>query len=217
MPPPPLQVSLHSTASYFDMPPTDIVPPRSPTVLRPASMSFSGSTMSDSSSSSHDSYGYQRDAEFYATTRDAQLQSSGYQHGRAPSSRPQANRSFSTFEAGLPSLTNTPSSSIGTAASWSSYRALPARHDPSAGHYPRKSIDLVIPVIPTTAPSSPVQHVNESSLKSSASTITSFRVAEAEDMSFARQNGNYRHEGQTSSSLKQLLNRSPAHTGSRQH
>jgi hypothetical protein len=115
---------------------------------------------------------------------------------------PRTNRSSTTFEHGLPSLSNTPTSSVGTAASWSSYRPLPPRHDPSTGHFPTKRVDLVIPTYPTTAPSSPTQLA---SLKSSASTMTSFRCAEAGDVSFDRRRASLRVGNLTSSSLKELL------------
>ena len=197
MPTPPIQTSFVSTGSYFDVPPADIVPQRSPTVLRPASLTFSDSTTSEIGSPNPDSH-MSEEARCFA-----QFQSNGYGSELVSSRRPPTNRTSAVFEGGLPSLTNTPSSSVGTAASWSSYRPLPPRHDPSTGHFPKKSIDLVTPTFPTTVPPSPTQFVN--SVKSSASTMTSFRCAEAGDVSFDRRRTSWRSGSQTSSSLKELL------------
>ena len=202
MPTPPVQTSMPSASSYFDSRPADIVPQRSPTVVRPVSLSFS-----DATSPPPDShvFGGGRDSEFTGY--------SGHDSELASSRKPRMNRSSTASEYGLPSLSNTPSSSIGTAASWSSYRPLPPRHDPSTGHFPTKSLDLVIPTFPTTAPSSPSQTMKDSSLKSSASTMTSFRVAEAVDVSFDRRRASRRSGDQTSDSLKQLLSQDARKAG----
>ena len=195
MPTPPIQTAFASTG-YFDMPPADIVPQRSPTVLRPASLTFSDLTASDTDSPNRDSH-MSEGARYFA-----QFESTGHGSELVSSRRPRTNRSSTAYEGGLPSLTNTPSSSVGTAASWTSYRPLPPRHDPSTGHFPKKSIDLVTPIFPT----SPTQFAKEASLKSSASTVTSFRCAEAGDVSFDRRRS-WRSGTQMSSSLKEMLSR----------
>ena len=191
--------AIPSAPSYFDMPSNDIVPQRSPTVLRPVSLTFSDLTLSDSGSPTQECDerdGY-RDSE--AARYLAQFHSSSYVSDLGASRRPRTNRASTGFESGLPSLTNTPASSVGTAASMASYRPLPPRHDP-LGHFPAKSDDLVMPAYPITAPSSPAQLKKDSSLKSSASTLTSFRVAEGEDLSFDRRRPSWRRSG---GSLKQ--------------
>lgn len=159
-------------------------------------------------------FGVERDSE--VTGHPGNIPSTGYGSELAASRKPRMNRASTAFEYGLPSLSNTPSSSVGT-ASWSSYRPLPPRHDPSTGHFPHKSLDLVIPTFPTTAPSSPTQNMKDSSLKSSASTITSFRVAEAEDVSFDRRTASRGSGDQTSDSLKRLLSQDARKAGANLH
>ena len=202
MPTPPIQTSMPADSSYFDMPPNDIIPQRSPTVVRPASLVFSDLNISDSGSSSQNSHYLDDQQQLEGIDSLAQ-----FVDGSDPTSsaRPRPSRASTTFDGGIPSLSNTPSSSLGTVASWSSYRPLPPRHDPSTGHFPKKSIDLVIPKFPSTAPSSPTETMSGSSLKSSASTITSFRVAEAADVSFAGRRPSARSGDRSSTSLKQLL------------
>lgn len=190
---------MSTASSYFDMPPNDIVPQRSPTVARPASLVFPDLNISDYASPTQRQSRSSRDSAHSSSTDDGSDAIS-----ELP---PQNNRASAAYEAGMPSLSNTPSSSIGTAASWSSYRPLPPRHDPSTGHHPKKSIDLVMPTFPTTAPSSPTELIRDSSLKSSASTITSFRTAEAGVVEFAKRRPSEKNGEHTSSSLKQLLNR----------
>ncbi|CZT18597.1 uncharacterized protein RCC_04441 [Ramularia collo-cygni] len=80
-----------------------------------------------------------------------------------------------------PSLVHSPSSSYGTVASNHSYRPLAPRHNPFTTTNYRKSLELVAF---DGAPPSPTQMLKDSSMKSSASTMTSFRVAEASDLSY---------------------------------
>lgn len=159
-----------AASSYFDThPPADIVPQRSPTVLRPMSLTFSDFSIYDSDSSSS-IYG--------------RRESTDSHHHDTTSTRPRFARAQTTSDTStIPSLIHSPSSSYGTVASNASYRPLPPRHNPFTTSFSTKSIDLVIPCSPST---SPTQLLKDSSLKSCASTLTSFRVAEAGDISYER-------------------------------
>lgn len=160
-----------SAPSYFDVPQPDIVPQRSPTVLRPPSLTFSDLHISSLDEDPDPSARSKRFSDVSHTSN-----TSGLDDSFSLSHRPQANR---TSTSTLPSLSHTPSSSVGTTAStsftYSNSRPLPTRHEP-CHHRPMRSADLVIPTFTT----SPVDGVGSNSVKSSASTLTSFNVAEAE-------------------------------------
>jgi len=181
--------------SYFDIPPPNIIPQRSPTVARPLSMTFSELGISDHSSTSDDDQDSPSKRRSYSSRYSSHLDPEVTDFGLAARRRPQVNRSSTCT---LPSLSHTPSSSVGTAASISSYRPLPPRHDPLGGHYHTKSADLVIPAYPGTSPA-------DASVKSSASTMTSFKVAEAGDVAFDRTEWKPRSGGAASGSLRQLF------------
>ncbi|KAK3684530.1 hypothetical protein LTR37_020172, partial [Vermiconidia calcicola] len=181
--------TIPSAASYFDMPPTDIVTPRSPTVLRPVSLTFSDATLSDNGSpTEHYEHHFGRgdsDSARYLS----QLHSQSYSGELKSSRRPRVNRALTATESRIPSLSNTPSSSVGTSASTSSCKPLPPA---DTGRYP------------TTAQSSPTQFMKDASLKSSASTLTSFNVAEATDVSFRKRTFSWGRSDQAGS-LKHLF------------
>lgn len=177
-----------SPASYFDIPVTDIIPQRSPTIVRPLSVTFADLSLSETDSSREDYDQGNSEAARYLAQFHPEGQIPNYTFSR----RPRPNRASTATESGIPSLTHTPASSVGTVASMDFYRPLRPRHDPLGGHYPTKSIDLVTPTYytttsgATTAPSSPTQLMKDSSLKASASTLTSFQAAEAENLSYAK-------------------------------
>ena len=179
-------------ASYFEShPPADILPQRSPTVLRPLS------TLSDMSISDSNPYSLSDDASD-SSSRQAQQESDATAYleqfysdfARAPDShRPRFHRAHTTNttdSSTIPSLSHSPSSSYGTVASTASYtRPLANRHNPYTTDYScTKSIDLVLPY--TNAGTSPNDLMKDASHKSSASTLTSFRVAEAGDISYEK-------------------------------
>ena len=194
-----------TAASYFDMPLTEIISQRSPTVPRPASLAFSDLTISDSGSATRDSHerGDRHGSE--AAVYLAQFHSTGLASGSISTQRPRTKRTFTGPESGLPSLSNTPSSSMGTVASTASYRPFPPRRKPLSEDFQPRSPDRVRPPHSTTAPSSPTQLMKPASSKSSASTSASLHVAEAEDVSYDRRKPTWRHSDQSGSSLKQLL------------
>lgn len=176
---------VRNTSSYFDQPPSDIVPQRSPTVLRPLSQTFSDLSLYDSHSSDsssdlearQDSHAAHYLDQFYSGFAAAEQATSR-------SGRPRMNRSSTTNDShAIPSLVHSPSSSYGTVASNASYRPVANRHHPwNCNCSTSKSIDLVIPY--PTASTSPTQLLEDASLKSGASTETSFRVVEAGDVSY---------------------------------
>ncbi|RMZ03259.1 hypothetical protein D0862_05718 [Hortaea werneckii] len=129
----------------------------------------------------------------------ARIHDGTWQEGSNTLSRPRLNRA-STESTGLPSLIHSPSSSVGTAASFASARPIPSRHNKSYSATSNKSYDLVTPQTGT----SPTQLMSDSSYKSTASTLTSFRVAEAGELSYEKRSAS-RRRSEAQGSLKQLF------------
>lgn len=205
---PPSIPSIHATSpspmfsspSYFDHSHSNIIPQRSPTVLRPTSLTLSDLSMSDFGSSidgdDHTERLVRRDSD--ATRYLDQFYSD------FASARPRAARnSTATDSSNIPSLVHSPSSSYGTVESNHSSRPLPPRTNPSLTTDHRKSLELVAYV----APPSPKQMLKDSSMKSSASTLTSYRVAEAGDMSYEnrRKSSSNKFDQTADRTLKQQL------------
>lgn len=205
-------------ASYFDN--HDIIPQMSPTVLRPVSQTFSDLSISDSNSLADETAGIMEtghnDASRYLEQFYADFSSANYASGTR---RPRMTRaSTATDSSNIPSLVHSPSSSYGTVASNASYRPLPPRHNPfSTTHCSTKSIDLVLPCETTNtinehSISPGTKLLKDASLKSSASTLTSFRVAEANDITYDKRTPTASRRGSAKSerrladhSLKQLF------------
>lgn len=194
--PPPLS----STNSYFDQPIPEIVPQRSPTVLRPMSRTFSDFSIADlndcSSDVSHESEA--SDHHDHLTLKQHQPRT------KRSSTTSTGARSRGDSSTNLPSLSHSPGSSYGTVASMASIRPV-MRHNPFSTTSNRKSVELVIPYpIEST---SPTQLLKDASLKSSASTLTQFRVAEANSLSYeAPLPGSRRYSRERADhSLKQLF------------
>ncbi|EMC98637.1 hypothetical protein BAUCODRAFT_145693 [Baudoinia panamericana UAMH 10762] len=201
--------NLHPTASppttpsplNFDTSLSDIVPQRSPTVVRPLSLTFSDMDMNDSAPPGGD-YGdmySRRDSE--ATHYLAQLYSTTWNGAQQSSSRPAIVRANTASE--LPSLVHSASSSVGTTASINHPRPKPSRHNKSYSISSTNSIDLVSPYI-ATAPSSPTDLMGDASVKSAASTVTAFRVAQEGEFEYGGPPSE-RKTSQAASSLKQLF------------
>jgi hypothetical protein len=76
------------------------------------------------------------------------------------------------------------------------------RHNPFNTTYHRKSLELVAS---DGAPPSPTQLLKDCSVKSGASTLTSFRVAEAGDISNRRKSSSNKFDQSADNSLKQQL------------
>lgn len=148
---------------------------------RPISQAFSDLSLSDSDST------YSEDRSVHGRCGS---EANHYPRAFNKHQRPGLRSRASTSDSGMPSLINTPASSVGTAPSMPSHRPLPSRTNIySTNASATKSIDLVTPWS-VTAPSSltPVlaSGPDITSLKSSASTLTSFRVVEADDISYKR-------------------------------
>ncbi len=191
---------LPTAASYFDPPPMDIVPQRSPTMARPLSLS-SDLSLSDYEYMQGDhSSGYPSEALRFLS----QFHSHDYSIDQPSRPKPRPNRtSTATESSSIPSLINTPSSSYGTAGSQSSYgyRPLPPRHDPLTGHRHTKSTDLVIPMFSAPASASP----DQASMNSSVSTLTATKPSGTDEIDFARQSRRQRRSETASGSLKKLF------------
>lgn len=189
--PPPMS----STHSYFEHPIPEIVPQRSPTVVRPMSQAFSDLSLSDNFDSTWD----------YETGEPYRESEPTSYYARRPSTKRTSTTSTGSRSGGdsstnLPSLSHSPSSSYGTVASNASYR--PVMKNPFSSTFTTKSVELVIPY--PTASTSPTQLLKDASLKSSASTLTSFRVAEASDTSYEVQSRRNSRE-RADYTLKQLF------------
>ncbi|KAM0716708.1 hypothetical protein Q7P37_008153 [Cladosporium fusiforme] len=164
---------------YSEHPPADILPLRSPTVVRPLSTTFSelnlARTHSNSSTtSSHyhedDDFPHDHYDDFEPESLDPHvLDLPGYPTCTTLAPRRPSTKRASTAT-DVPSLIHSPSSSYGTTASLYHHAPVTTRNSTT------KSIDLVIPL---TAPPSPtLLSQQEASLKSQASTLTSLRIAE---------------------------------------
>lgn len=182
----------------------DIIPQRSPTVLRPPSLAFSDLSISSPGSPPEDPDDHLERHESDLAHSLAGLSAGTWAPEPDMPRRPRANRSSTATEStGLPSLCHTPSSSVSTTASFASARPVPSRHNKSYSAYSTKPYDMVTPQKPA-ASSSPTQLMADSSYKSSASTLTSFRVAEAGDLSYTKQPSG-RRGSEAQGSLKQLF------------
>lgn len=182
VPSPPL-TPLMASGDVPHYPHVDIVPQRSPTVLRPLSSCFAELSAMEYFLAGDEHPGPPNDQE---TTRHAQsLTNLSARDPLQHSDETRMHTSRASYSC-MPSLSHTPSSSY---ASASSYQRPRISRNPYASSFTTKSIDLVLPrpaqgSTATAGPSSPVQLCMSVSAKSSASTLTSFRVAEAERGSF---------------------------------
>jgi hypothetical protein len=164
--------------SHTSGPPPDIVPRRSPTVLRPLSLTFSELSLDDLPSPIEgDACQGRRDSEaarylsqFHCGTwNDQQLGSSHVRPNRA---------SVATDMSELPSLIHSPSSSVASMASLNLSRPRPSRHNKSYSAYSTPATDDLVTPCHTKQLPSPTQLLNASNFKSSASTVTSLQNAE---------------------------------------
>lgn len=157
-------------SSYFfdDHNQHEILPMRSPTVVRPPSLAFSDDSSDLSGNEEHPMY--------RRSESDGSRYLSHYRHSSGEHSPRRA-----SYEPYTPSLSLTPGSLLSTVGSYLSTRPLPGRKNPYSASFSSLSVDLVTPVVntePLTA-STDLAHQN-TSLRSSASTSTAFRVVEGE-------------------------------------
>ena len=197
--------------AYHEHDTVDILPQMSPTVVRPLSKTFSELSLARmssnlSTSSDHHEHDYfEHDYDFQPESLDAHvLDLPGYPTSTtlAPR-RPSTKRASTTID--VPSLVHSPSSSYGTTASH-------YRHTTTTRSSTTKSIDLVTPI---TAPASPTLMGQDASLKSQASTLTTLRIAEGNNISEGRRpsmDKDFRRDsaqattGAAVGSLRQLFN-----------
>jgi len=197
--------------AYHEHDNVNILPQMSPTVVRPLSKTFSElnlariSSNSTTASEDHDHGYFDHDYDFQPESLDSHvLDLPGYPTSTtlAPR-RPSTKRASTTID--VPSLVHSPSSSYGTTASH-------YRHTTTTRSSTTKSIDLVTPL---TAPPSPTLIGQDASLKSHASTLTTLRIAEGNNVSDGRRpsmDKDFRRDstqattGAAMGSLRQLFN-----------
>lgn len=207
-----------SPSSYFETRPPDIVPQRSPTMLRPVSLTFSDLTISENSSPT--------DFVYQHCFRDlgpgdafSQMHSVSW-NANCTIPKPRFHPCDTTTDSsGMPSLNHTPCSSVDTAASVAPQRPTLPRHNKSYSAYSTKSIGLVTPLPATSATST--QQIVGLSDKSSVGTVTDLRVAEAGEISFEK-HASHRNASEAEGSLRQLFRHEamkapPAEAGRQYH
>ncbi|PSK35052.1 hypothetical protein B9Z65_1635 [Elsinoe australis] len=168
--PSPSPIANYDAASSYP----DIVPRRSPSVMRPSSIASEDSSIYERPQMSRaDSEAAHYLSQFLSTSSSSPTRRSA----RPGYYRNQTTASHST----LPSLSHTPNSFASPSSSYNSVsRTAPNRPiywNSHRHHSSTRSIDLVMPV---TAPASVNKTEGEASLRSHASTATAFPVAEGE-------------------------------------
>jgi hypothetical protein len=168
---------IETVISQPDAPPPPVVPPRSPTVLRPLSLTFSDMSFDDMPSPvEKDTYQERHEGE--ASRYLAHFHDGTWNDSQTGLCRVRPNRvSVATDMSELPSLIHSPSSSVASLASLTQSRPRPSRHNKSYSAYATPATDLVTPCQAEEVPS-PTQLLQASSVKSSASTVTSLHHVE---------------------------------------
>jgi hypothetical protein len=174
--------SIYDTPQY---PHFDIVPQRSPTVLRPLSLSFAGLSMSEQDPRQYQDRDHRHDPrKLYETARSLTHLPGDYVSNQQTGQR-RNHGTRASADSYIPSLSHTPGSSYGTLNSSSSYhQSRSARQPPFVSAFTVNSTEQVVPQSVTHAALSgrttSVHHLRDASMKSSASTLTSFRFVEAD-------------------------------------
>jgi hypothetical protein len=198
--------------AYHDHDSINILPQMSPTVVRPLSKTFSElnlariSSNSSTSSDHHDHSYFEQDYDFQPESLDSHvLDLPGYPTSTTLTPRRSSTKRTSTT-IDVPSLVHSPSSSYGTTTSHH-------RQTATTRSSTTKSVDLVTPL---TAPPSPTLiGLQDGSLKSQASTLTTLRIAERNTSSETgrpsldkdfRRDGAQISTGAAVGSLRQLFN-----------
>jgi hypothetical protein len=163
--------------SHDNGPPPDIVPQRSPTVLRPLSLTFSEMSFDGAFSplEGEACEPWQQQATEYGQnpfTND--LWSN--QHRNLGRSGPERGMD-ATDSSELPSLVHSVSSSVASVVSLAQSRPRPSRHNKSYSAYSTPAMDLVTPCLTEQKPS-PSQLLHDSSVKSGTTTIACFQQVE---------------------------------------
>jgi len=201
--------------NHRDSAPANILQQRSPTVIRPLSTTFSELNLSATSSRSSGSN------EDYEDYDDAHVQDlPGFPSHCLTHFQPTDWKRNSTGVDAPPSLVHSPSSSYGTVSSFISTRPLPPKHT----HSSNKSADLVIPLPGQDPPSPKAVTSHRPTLKSKASTSTSFRVAQAEENDVSRDDGRrwsvdrmQNRSGSAQETLRQLFSHDAIRAAPRHH
>jgi hypothetical protein len=183
--PSPLLSPLCSIYDTPQHPHFDIVPQRSPTVLRPLSLSFAGLSISEHGPRQDQDRDLRHDPrKLYESARSlTHLPGDYVSYQQTGQRRNQGTRA--SADSYIPSLSHTPGSSYGTLNSSSSYHQPRSARQPSlVSAFTFNSTGPVVSQPATTAAFSGAtasgHHLRDASMKSSASTLTSFRFVEAD-------------------------------------
>jgi hypothetical protein len=141
-------------SSYFDENQHDILPLRSPTVVRPPSLAYSDDSSDMSGNEEHHPYRRSESDTFQYLAH--------YRHASGEYSSRRA-----SYEPCTPSLSYTPASLISPGGSYLSARPLPGRKNPYCASFSSLSVDLVTPIVNMEA--STKQSRQNASLRSTAS------------------------------------------------
>ena len=191
------------SAGYFDTPPLDIVPKRSPTAARPLSLALLDLDLSTESDLISEGAESQQSNDSEAARYLSQFYAENQVNDRATNRRPRTSRTSTAGESGIPSLSHTPISSFGTAASGASYKQQLSGRDFKASQKGFEAADVVR--YPSCGLSSIGEHVKDGSMTSGASTLTSLQTVERADVSFDKQHVTQIRQRHPSGSLRQLL------------
>jgi hypothetical protein len=206
--------SIYDTPQY---PHFDIIPQRSPTVLRPLSLSFVGLSISEQDTRQDRNRDQRHDPrKLYESARSlTHLPDDYISYQQTGQRRNQGTRA--SADSYIPSLSHTPGSSYGTLNSSSSYhQPRSTRQPPFVSAFAVSSTDSAVPQLaaPVAFPgaSASAHHLRDASMKSSASTLTSFRFFEGDKQSSGTgvrdcdidEPGPPREFAQVSSSLRRL-------------
>ncbi|KAK4961438.1 hypothetical protein LTR10_001928 [Elasticomyces elasticus] len=163
--------TMRPSISYFDAHAANIVPQRSPTVLRPLSLDFSELSIEDAALTAEVKSHRLRRGSQTGHYLDQYRFDSKDASDRMLDERLASDHSCNSIEGnGLPSLVHSPSSSLASTTSLAAPRLLPSRHNKSYSAYSTPSVDLVTPHRHTASSDA----ANVAGVASSAITVTPF-------------------------------------------
>ncbi|KAK5744991.1 hypothetical protein LTR17_001742 [Elasticomyces elasticus] len=161
--------TMRPSISYFDAHAANIVPQRSPTVLRPLSLDFSELSIEDAALTAQDKPHRLRTGSQTSHYLDQYRFDSRDASEKMLDNRLASDHSCNLIDgSGLPSLVHSPSSSLASTTSMAAPRLLSSRHNKSYSAYSTPSVDLVSPHRHTASSDA----ANTAAVASSAITVT---------------------------------------------